>query len=66
MSDKRTFEPREAVIPESIEIGHSRDRQVVLLYIQLAPSDSLTLALPVSFARKHSELLAELLREMSH
>lgn len=65
MSDKHTFRPEEAIIPRSIEIGHSRDRRLVLLYIELSPNGSLTLALPTPFARRHLELLGEVLQSMS-
>ena len=64
MAGKHTFRREEAIIPRSIEIGHSEDRLLLLLYIDCEPIDSLTLALPVAFARRHSALLAAMLREM--
>ncbi len=61
---KNRFQSESAVVPTEIELGHSENRRWVLLYCKFGSSGSLTLALPLPFARRHSDLLAKLVEEV--
>lgn len=63
---KARFRSEEVVIPLEIDLGHSPDGRFLLLYIRFSPSDALTLALPLPFARRHVDLLEKLVSELEH